>query len=398
MKFKTIFLSRLSASAISLCSFWIFSQYATLSELGELGLLLTSATLISASIFEPLFISKATLVANGQPSSLDSAAVAISASGTVLAGILYFLIPSYIIIYGAILQGVAVGLSNYLVDNLRLKNSSLKFSLANFSRPLFTLLFLLISLKFNASFQVKSLAWTFGPLVVISFLASRVFFKNNRTPITESNSSLSASLSKVIAFALPIAGAIILNFLVSSLDRFMLSWYGFGEALGRYTFSYDLIFRVFSPISSALFLFTYPTLRVKESPQGAELSQSEFRGFLRKNLVGIFLAGAFSLIVANVAIGHSIHSASIPEFLILTLWLGAVAHSFRSNVYESILKKTMKTRSVMVGAGIMLCVNFLGNLFLIPHFRDSGAAVTTLLSYLVGIGYLRFNLPRSGVA
>jgi O-antigen/teichoic acid export membrane protein len=175
---------------------------------------------------------------------------------------------------------------------------------------------------------------------------------------------------------LPLGMSTILNLMFNNFDTVMLGAMTSAKEVGRYNAAYKILFVIFS----AYYLLTqslYPKLsRMKGGRQA--------RRFLVYAVVALgALGGCIAFLIATWAgpILHLIYGSDLNAVYLLRLLSFAIPLDFCAALLGTVLVSRGFDRSVLWGAGSAAVLNVLINLWLIPRFNATGAALATLVSY-----------------
>ena len=163
-------------------------------------------------------------------------------------------------------------------------------------------------------------------------------------------------------------------------DRYLLSHFGSLAQAATYTVAYTLG-GVLSTVILVPFALAWPPIMyaIAKRKDANHIFQLVFRWFNFVLLFATFALSLLSTIVLEVLFPPAYHSAEpiIPIIALSTMFTG-IYYTFKIGIYIC-----RKTKFEILFLSIAASVNLIINFFLIPHFGAMGAAVSTLLAYIV---------------
>ena len=184
----------------------------------------------------------------------------------------------------------------------------------------------------------------------------------------------------LLAFGLPLVLSFFAYWALQLVDRFLLSIYGSLIQVARYSVAYTLG-SVLTALVLGPFLLAWPTsmFAIARCKDAVLVFQQVFRWFSMFLLLAAFGLSLVGTIVLDLFFPVIYHSAApiIPIIALSNVFFG-VYYMFM--VGANIKRKTWLTA---VFTTIAAVVNVALNLFLIPAYGAMGAAVATLLAYIV---------------
>jgi O-antigen/teichoic acid export membrane protein len=186
---------------------------------------------------------------------------------------------------------------------------------------------------------------------------------------------------RLVADGLPLAAVIVLGLLHFRLDAVLLSLLRSPEDVGVYTVAYRFLEQ--SLVLPGLFMAAvFPLLAAAVRGGDAADIVRKAASFLL--LIGLPLALALVVLadplVALVA-GDGFEAAAVP----LRILAPALVFTFVNAVFASLLIALNRQRALILVSLGGLTLNVLANLYAIPRFGYTGAAVTTVLSEAAGL-------------
>jgi O-antigen/teichoic acid export membrane protein len=186
---------------------------------------------------------------------------------------------------------------------------------------------------------------------------------------------------RLVADGLPLAAVIVLGLLHFRLDAVLLSLLRSPEDVGVYTVAYRFLEQ--SLVLPGVFMAAvFPLLAAAVRGGDAADIVRKAASFLL--LIGLALALALVVLadplVALVA-GDGFEAAAVP----LRILAPALVFTFVNAVFASLLIALNRQRALILVSLGGLTLNVLANLYAIPRFGYTGAAVTTVLSEAAGL-------------
>lgn len=187
-------------------------------------------------------------------------------------------------------------------------------------------------------------------------------------------------MQSMLAFGIPTIFSNLASWVLQISDRYLLGHFVSLTQAANYSVAYTLG-GVLSPVVLAPFNLAWTPMMYTfaKRKDAAHIFQLVFRWFSVVLLFSTFALSLLSILVFELFFPPSYLAAVpvIPVIAMSTLFIG-VWYMFMTGVY--IRRKTILELLYMV---IAATTNLLLNLFLIPHYGAMGAAVSTLLAYLI---------------
>lgn len=208
-------------------------------------------------------------------------------------------------------------------------------------------------------------------------------------------------LRELLVFGLPLTASLALNFIISSSDRFLLTWLVDAEATGIYAAGYDTVWHSMTLLMMTVNLAGYPIAVRALERDGVMAAREQVRQNFTL-LAAIAAPTAVGIAVGADAIGSVVLGAAYRETAVgLLPWvaLGALIARFRSYYVDLAFHLGRKTGGQVWVMTIAAMVNVLLNLWWIPKFGVYGAIYATIVAYAVAflaglhVGRRAFPLP-----
>lgn len=199
-----------------------------------------------------------------------------------------------------------------------------------------------------------------------------------------------SKIREYLNFGLPTIPASITGWVVASSDRYVIGYFLGAAAVGVYAAGYTLGNIPFM-LSALLSFVLLPTV----SKLYDEGRMNEVKTHLTYSLK-YFLALAIPFVFGGALLGKQVLSMfSTPEiatqgyFIVPLVALGTLFLGVYG-VIAHILIMVKKTRIIGATWGISALVNLLLNILIVPHIGFLGAAITTLIAYLLALGIVTY--------
>jgi O-antigen/teichoic acid export membrane protein len=187
-------------------------------------------------------------------------------------------------------------------------------------------------------------------------------------------------LHNLLSFGVPTVFSSMASWVLQLSDRYMLSRFASLAQTASYSVAYTLGGVLAALLISPFILAWNPLVYIIAKREDAHsIFPLVFRWFSIVSLFATFALSLLSTFVLNMLFPIAYHSAEsiIPVVALATMFSG-IYYIFVIGI--NIRRKTVLTILVM---SIAASVNVLLNIFFIPHFGAMGAAVSTLLAYVI---------------
>ena len=190
-----------------------------------------------------------------------------------------------------------------------------------------------------------------------------------------------------ITYGIPLIGLSVASYVLSSSDRYMIGFFMGADAVGIYSAGYQLAETSVSVFSSFLMTAFFPVIVQTFEKSGRESTQH-----LVSDLMGYYLMLALPVVfgvtllckeMTSILLGKSFFAAYqvLPVVSAGVFFLGL---SMYFNKSFELKEKTSHILSITMSASIL---NIALNLILIPMIGILGAALSTLISYMLSFGF-----------
>lgn len=269
---------------------------------------------------------------------------------------------------------------------------------------------LLIAFILGAIFCWK-LGWgAAGPFIGLTIAAGIFALREGPWLVSQARGGKSdpARRKAWLGYGAPIAAALVLDLIVSGIDRPMIAMFH-GEAMvGEYAAGYGVADKTVLLICAWAAMAGSPLVMSAYEKGGPDAAALEARGLIRTLLMlGMPAAAGLALVaepLAHAMIGENVRAGAariIPWIAFSGLLNGLLIHYF-SEAFQLAKKTAQRAMLMLVPAISNIALNFA----LIPQFELMGAVAATLVSYLIGIvllagagrRYVALPLPLMDIA
>ncbi len=189
-------------------------------------------------------------------------------------------------------------------------------------------------------------------------------------------------------YGVPLAWAMVLTLLLTSIDRFFLAAYFGDSTLGPYAAGYNLSQRLMELVFLAVWLGGYPTAVRALEQDGMEAARTVLRDFAEVLILvatpaaaGLALV-AYPLAVAMTGATFEVAASQIIPFAALAAWLAGWLNYY-FNMAFAISQNTRVLTLVNLAAVLS---NVALNALLTPRYGPMGALASAVGALLVGLG------------
>ncbi len=186
-------------------------------------------------------------------------------------------------------------------------------------------------------------------------------------------------LRKMIQYSLPLIPSVIMSWLLARSDRFFLLHFFGDEAVGLYGMGARFVALLNVVITAFSNAYTAFAFRVQGEEDANKKYKIVFNAMTFILLLGAFSASVFGKEIITIMTDEAYHESYV---IIRDMMFGQVWYALSTIVtYGIVFKKKSSYVTFSIAAGAI--ANFALNLVLIPRYGIKGAAITTLIGYLV---------------
>lgn len=198
--------------------------------------------------------------------------------------------------------------------------------------------------------------------------------------------------NKLVIYGTPLAVSFLLDEVANVSDRYMLAWL-LGEAeAGKYAVGYDLAGNSILMIMNAVNLAAYPMIAKLLDTKGKEAALEYFKTYAVL-LLGVSIPAVVGLSLVGPNIVELVIGEKYQESVTLVLpWVASAVFFMGAGAFYMHLPFQLGNHNIGIVkiAGTIAVLNLILNYILIPRFGMQGAAIATLLSFIVSVslGYI----------
>jgi O-antigen/teichoic acid export membrane protein len=201
-----------------------------------------------------------------------------------------------------------------------------------------------------------------------------------------------AHMMAMLKGGLPFALATIFSSIYFNFDTVLISKYIGDDAAGIYRAAYNLIFPLTMfglAITGAVFPFASQNYRERKG---------EVEDVVRRSIVQLLMIALPIAIITTLLSREIVRFLFAPEFaataecLSVLVWFLPIV--FLTNFYSNTLGAIDEQTYVLKVTILSALFNVIANLIIVPRFAQFGASVNTVLTALLGFGFLFFKMRK----
>lgn len=210
-----------------------------------------------------------------------------------------------------------------------------------------------------------------------------------------------AILSKLCQYGIPLSLTVALTIMISSSDRFLIAWFRGEDAAGLYSVAVDFTSQTLFLLMMVVNLAVFPIAVRAFEHHGKEAAQEQMRTNAALLMaIGVPCVVGLTILapgIANCFLGKNFREAAagiIPLIALGTFLAGLKAYHFDA-AFQFAHRTVYQVWIVLFAAALNVALN----LVVVPRYGINGAAVVSVLAYLVSIaltawlGRRHFVLP-----
>jgi O-antigen/teichoic acid export membrane protein len=208
-------------------------------------------------------------------------------------------------------------------------------------------------------------------------------------------------IEKLWHYGVPLTGTFLLVFIINASDRFFIDKVLGVRELGTYSAAYDFTQYSVGTLLSVVHLAAFPLVINAYAKHGTVAAQAQ----LQKTFVLVFA------VLAPITVGLVVVSDTVSQVIMgrefvqiatqIMPWLALAFFfsCFRAYYFDYAFQLASSTKKLLVTFGLAAIANLVLNFLLIPVYGVIGAAVATVLSFLIALlasfvlGSRSFDMP-----
>ena len=221
------------------------------------------------------------------------------------------------------------------------------------------------------------------PAIIISARSWVLFDRSLYTPeLTQ----------KLLMYGMPLAASFFLDEIANLSDRYMLAWLVDEAEAGKYAVGYDLAGNSIMMVMNAINLAAYPMIVKLLDQKGREAALEYFNTYVIL-LLGISIPAVMGLSLVGPGLVHLMIGEEYRDSVVLLLpWVASALFFMGLGAFYFHLPFQLgnKNFGIFRIAAITAVINLVLNFILIPRMGMHGAAISTLLSFMISsiLGYI----------
>lgn len=264
----------------------------------------------------------------------------------------------------------------------------------------FTITYLLISFNLGTEGLIFGafLGLVSGIFCFCIFLYKNLSFKSIK--YLEFDKKLSKSF---LQYGLPITFSFALGVAMQNIDKFMVTFILGIESNGVYSVSFDLVHNIIYMVMTSISLAGFPIVLKVIKEKGEVAGRNQFHQY-SSILLFVSIPVTLGLIGINeefneIFIGDKF---TLNSALIILIALASLFHGLKSFYFDQALQISSQTKYFFVPALVALLFNIMLNYLLLPVYGVNGAAIATLVSFVISMSLsyfysskvYKFNIPH----
>ena len=196
-----------------------------------------------------------------------------------------------------------------------------------------------------------------------------------------------------LTFGLPIVPSVIFEWVISSSDHYMIGFFLGAASVGIYSAAYNM--GSMAAVSMYVIMFALGPTIVKSYDEGKIEDTKNYLSYSLKYILMLLIPSVFGLSILARPLLHSLTTAEFVSLGIFIVPLVAISMIFEGvrAVYGRVMMLSKHTRIFTIASVAAGLTNIGLNVIFIPHFGIIGAAITTLISYIM-VGLIMFYNSR----
>jgi len=211
-------------------------------------------------------------------------------------------------------------------------------------------------------------------------------------------------LRPYLIFALPLIPIGLLNVIIASSDRYVIGFFKGATSVGVYSATYNigLIAGAFIfPIAYILSPTIFKLFDEKKIEKVKTYLSYSLKYFFLFSIPSVFGLTILAKSVLNILTTPEFVS-SISSFIVLLVSLSTVFYGIQA-IFGEVLMLFKRTKDFLVAFGVAAVINLGLNIIFIPYWGITGAAITTLIAYVLSVviiyykshQYMKFEINLS---
>lgn len=371
---------------IGLVSGKLIALYILPEDFGAYNIQFATYSLVAAFFINP-FIQFVKSTNNSLLTKIGSKYYAYTYIGLMLTGYaflvsaLYFIydvinFKLYIILFCFM---ILIGVYNIFSDFFTVKSKLVTYSRFSVLKGLTGLSFLAIFIYFSFDWLTSvELLWYMQIVGVI--LALSLFYKNYSFFKSKIEVSYHSFFKRYIRFALPLIFLAFWAWINNFFDRYALEYFLSLKEVGIYNANYGIGSRFFIMLSPIFMIMITPQVYALIKPKVKKRIIIKY--FKYYSIIGLALLGV--IFITRNLIGNILLSEAYQDGFVIIFWVALAFFILTSiHLFESIFYSENKTKIILYANIVSAVVNIIANIVLIPMYGLVGAAIATVIGFMM---------------
>lgn len=191
----------------------------------------------------------------------------------------------------------------------------------------------------------------------------------------------SKHLKKISIYGVPLTISFALGVLLQNIDKYMITYLLDIKSNGNYSLIYDFVHNSLYMVIGSLGMASLPRI-IKQSNKTINIK--EFDKYIEiLYLISVPLTFTFISISSNLAIIINNYGYNTSKNIIILITIATFIHGTNTFVYGQAVQLMQNTKVIYIPSIIAILVNIGLNIIFLPHIGVLGAALSTLIAFIV---------------
>jgi len=389
------FLIRFISGGIGLFSIYILTRILTIEEYGNFSLLIAILTFTSSISYQWLVIATSRLIIENKQNITPfiKAVIILFILSSIFVSFIIF-ISTYI--YPKITESyylpllfiaIILGIYNLLIHLANIVQRPFIYGGLTTIRAIFSLLTTVTLIQYFETNVISAvIGFSFGFLM--SILLFIVYFNKQLMNLysNKKNENSKQFILTLFRYGVPLSFTYLAIMIISTSDRLMLGKMSEITQVAAYSTAYDLTQQTVGVLMSILFLAFFPKILNAYSEQltdTVKLLMQKLSTLLL--IICIFISIIFLIASAGIAkIMFGEEFISLASNIMPIIAIAVAIGGYKGYYIDIIFQLHKRTDIQLIITLFMAIVNILINIILIPKYGAIGAAISTLVAFLLG--------------
>ncbi len=191
----------------------------------------------------------------------------------------------------------------------------------------------------------------------------------------------SKHFKKISIYGVPLTISFALGVLLQNIDKYMITYLLDIKSNGNYSLIYDFVHNSLYMVIGSLGMASLPRI-IKQSNKTINIK--EFDKYIEiLYLISVPLTFTFISISSNLAIIINNYGYNTSKNIIILITIATFIHGTNTFVYGQAVQLMQNTKVIYIPSIIAILVNIGLNIIFLPHIGVLGAALSTLIAFIV---------------